>query len=136
MAVGGCADGGWQWADGGWRMAIPDSVILSRVDGEGSLNCRLVDFEILRRASPTQDDGDFSQPLRMTDGTLGSPSAICHLPSAQPPTAISAAAHRHQRSRHRAQRPKASAALDDLLQHLILQPVHGVHAYPVVIEQE
>jgi hypothetical protein len=32
-------------------------VILSRVDGEGSQDCRLLYFEILRRASPAQDDG-------------------------------------------------------------------------------
>jgi len=34
----------------------PALVILSREDGEGSRNYRLSHFEILRRASPTQDD--------------------------------------------------------------------------------
>ena len=37
----------------------PPSVILSRIDGEESQNAHL---EILRRASPTQDDGPYRFP--------------------------------------------------------------------------
>src|ERR1051326_38277 len=37
-------------------------------------------FEILRRASPTQDDGDFSQRLRMTLSTDSCRAAVCTSP--------------------------------------------------------
>src|SRR5437868_14852009 len=59
------------------------TVILSRVDGEGSPNAKTSHFAILRRASPTQDDGrvirsrpfDSLRSLRASSDGEGSPNA-------------------------------------------------------------
>src|SRR5205085_3663278 len=59
------------------------TVILSRVDGEGSPNAKTSHFEILRRAAPTQDDGrvirsrpfDSLRSLRAGSDGEGSPNA-------------------------------------------------------------
>src|SRR5204863_8715169 len=48
------------------------TVILSRVDGEGSPNAKTSHFAILRRASPTQDDG---RVIRSRVDGEGSPNA-------------------------------------------------------------
>src|ERR1051326_3849437 len=92
MADGGwqrrMADGGWRMADGGWRMA----------DGGGSLRPK---FEVR--------DFEFKfTNLDPRDSVL--PSAICHLPSAQPPSAISAAAFRRSRLRRQPTRHDRPAA--------------------------
>jgi DNA-nicking Smr family endonuclease len=70
------------------------------------------------RRSRSSDDSEFFIRTSLFEFHLSSslchpPSAIRHPPSAQPPSAISAAAHCHQRSRERRSRNTMRAVLDD-----------------------
>src|SRR5947207_10291128 len=52
------------------------TVILSRVDGEGSPNAKTSHFAILRRAAPTQDDGRVIRSREDGEGSQAAHSEI------------------------------------------------------------